>query len=277
MIDERMEEQASLYVLGALTPEETQTFETTLRSDAELQGLVAKLHGAAEALARTVPRLIPPPALKQRILAEIEKEEHRHKVVPLPHPTPGGLPVWLSWALAACLAVFAGVLWKRGQNWQAETAALEAKLASTVQLEAQARQQARDLQRQLGSLQTELAALQDKYNVSQMRVAILTSLLQDSPKSVAVSVWDNTKQEGVFVGENLKTLPADKDYQLWVLDPRNQNPIDAGVFTIDDKGRVRYPFKAKAQVQVPEKFAVTIEPKGGAARPTLNQMVLIGL
>jgi anti-sigma-K factor RskA len=277
MIDERMEEQASLYVLGALPPEETQTFETTLRSDAELQGLVADLHGAAEALARTVPRLTPPRELKQRILAGIEREGHQSKIVPLSPPSSGGWPVWLSWAVAACLAVFAGVLWKRGEKWQAETAALEVKLASTVQLEAQARQRAEDLQRQLGALQTELATLQDKYNVSQMRVAILTSLLQDSPKSVAVSVWDNTKQEGVFVGENLKTLPADKDYQLWVLDPRNPNPINAGVFRADDKGRVRYPFKAKAAVQVPEKFAVTIEAKGGVASPTLDQMVLIGL
>ena len=46
MIDERMEEQASLYVLGVLTPTEQQAFETALAKSAELQQLVAALHAA---------------------------------------------------------------------------------------------------------------------------------------------------------------------------------------------------------------------------------------
>ncbi len=43
MIEERMEEQASLYVLGVLTPEETRVFEEALGRDAELQQFVATL------------------------------------------------------------------------------------------------------------------------------------------------------------------------------------------------------------------------------------------
>ena len=34
MIEERMEEQASLYVLGAMAPEETRAFEAVLGRDA---------------------------------------------------------------------------------------------------------------------------------------------------------------------------------------------------------------------------------------------------
>jgi anti-sigma-K factor RskA len=32
------------------------------------------------------------------------------------------------------------------------------------------------------------------------------------------------------VVENIGLLPADKDYQLWVIDPKYPTPVSAGVF-----------------------------------------------
>ena len=100
MMDERREEQASLYVLGALPPGETAAFEAELGRDAELQQFVEALRVSQDALAGAVPRVNPPPALKQKILDRIEARE---KVVAMPETSPqvGSKVAWFPWALAA--------------------------------------------------------------------------------------------------------------------------------------------------------------------------------
>ncbi len=108
-----------------------------------------------------------------------------------------------------------------------------------------------------------------------MRIAMLGSLLEGSPKAIAVSLWDAERQDGVLVVQNLAPQPADKDYQLWVIDPQHGAPVDAGVFNVDEKGNVRFRFKPKASVKSADKFAVTLEKKGGVPAPQ-GRMVLAG-
>jgi anti-sigma factor RsiW len=55
MIDERLEEQASLHVLGALSDTEAREFKQKLRADPELQEYVARLSTATSALAGALP------------------------------------------------------------------------------------------------------------------------------------------------------------------------------------------------------------------------------
>jgi anti-sigma-K factor RskA len=72
----------------------------------------------------------------------------------------------------------------------------------------------------------------------------------------------------------LKSLSSDRDYQLWVLDGGTV-PVDAGVIHVDGKGGARVEFKAKQPIKAAGAFAVTEEIKGGAASPTLKNMVLV--
>jgi hypothetical protein len=72
MINEQREEQASLYVLGALTGAEQRGFEAELRRDAELRELVQGLRRAAELLALSVPAVAPPPGLRDKVLQRID-------------------------------------------------------------------------------------------------------------------------------------------------------------------------------------------------------------
>jgi anti-sigma-K factor RskA len=101
---------------------------------------------------------------------------------------------------------------------------------------------------------------------------MLNSLVADEPKTVAVTLWDNQRQDGVFVVQNLKALPADKDYELWVID--GQNPVAAGVFHMDESGTIRMDFKPSRSIKTAGQFAVTEEVKGGVASPTIKNMVL---
>jgi anti-sigma factor ChrR (cupin superfamily) len=71
MISEQHQDQASLYVLGALTPEEHRAFESELRKNREFRDLVFELQRATGLVAKSVPQVTLPPHLKKKILERI--------------------------------------------------------------------------------------------------------------------------------------------------------------------------------------------------------------
>jgi len=297
MIDERMEEQASLHVLGALSETEAREFKKAMAADPELQAYVARLSVATGALAGAVPLTEPPPQLRAKILAQVAPKQ---KMVTLPERKISW--VWrLATGLAAAACVVAvmvslqnnqlhskvGVQANEIDRLNAFATTLEAMTNSLQQtvgqlhltLEAQTKQLsdlnqlAQSLEAATNDLQQTVVALQETNRLANLKIAMLNSLVSDAPKTVAVSLWDEAKQEGVFVVQNLKQLPEDKDYQLWVLD-NGTTPVDAGVFHVDANGGVRVDFKTKLPIKVAGKFAVTTEAKGGVASPTLSNLVL---
>jgi hypothetical protein len=73
----------------------------------------------------------------------------------------------------------------------------------------------------------------------------------------------------VFVGNNLKPIPADKTYELWVIPADGKAPIPAGLFRPDDHGSASVVLP-KLPEGVPAKaFGVTIENAQGSATPTM--------
>jgi hypothetical protein len=71
MISEQLQDQASLYVLGALSPEEHDTFESELRQNGELRALVFELQRTAGMVVKSVPQAKIPPQLKANIFERI--------------------------------------------------------------------------------------------------------------------------------------------------------------------------------------------------------------
>jgi len=262
MMDERMEEQASLHVLGALSPAEAYEFKQALKADPELQACVARLNTVTGALAGAVPLTEPPPQLRAKILAQATPPQ---KIITLP-ARKSGFALWLPWSLAAGLAILCVLLSAQDSRLQKAVGSQARQLSDLNQL-------ARSLQAATNNLQQSVLALQETNRLEHLRIAMLNSLLSDAPKAVAVSLWDNSKQEGVFVVQNLKPLPADRDYQLWVLE-NGTTPVDAGVFRVDANGAVRLDFKARVPIKIAGRFAVTEETRGGAASPTIKNMVL---
>ena len=70
-MNEQLEEQAALYVLGLLEGEEAAAFELRLHSESELRGLVDQLDAAAAAVAHSAPLRALPPELRDRVLAQV--------------------------------------------------------------------------------------------------------------------------------------------------------------------------------------------------------------
>ena len=75
MISDLQEEQASLYVLGALTASELRAFESELRDHAELRELVHSLQRTAGLIAKATPAVVLPPGLKEKVLRRIEQTQ----------------------------------------------------------------------------------------------------------------------------------------------------------------------------------------------------------
>jgi anti-sigma-K factor RskA len=262
MMDERLEEQAALHVLGALNDTEAVEFKRKLHADPELQSYVARLSTATGAIAGAVPSVEPPPQLRAKILGEVAPNQ---KTVALPDRK-SGLLVWLPWGLATGFAALCVIL-----NVQ------DSQLRKTIGAQAQQindlNQLAQSLQSETNSLQETVLALQETNRLSGLKIAMLNSLLADAPKAVAVSLWDNEKQDGVLVAQNLRALPADRDYELWVMD-ENQIPVAAGVFHIEAGGTIRMDFKPGHAIKAAGKFCVTEEAKGGVSSPTLKNLIL---
>jgi anti-sigma-K factor RskA len=261
MIDERMEEQAALHVLGALSEAEAREFKKKLQADPELQEYVSRLSVATGAFAGATPMVEPPPQLRAKILAQVEPSQ---KVLTLPERKPGLLS-WLPWVFAAGVAMLCFVFLV--QNGQLRnTIGQQAKRIDDLNLLAQS------LQAATNTLNQTVLALQETNRLANLRIAMLNSLVPDAPKAVAVSLWDSEKQNGVFVAQNLKALPADRDYELWVID--GNKPVASGVFHVGESGAIRVDFKPSQLIKVASVFAVTEEVKGGVASPTLKNMVL---
>ena len=264
MIDERMQEQASLHVLGALTPQEAAEFKKAMHADPELKAFVSRLSTATGAIAGTAPVVEPPPQLRAKVLAQIAPPQ---KLVTLPAPILGWR-IWIPWALTACLAVVCLLLLQQDSQLSKQVGAQEEQINNLNQL-------ALSLQSATNDLQQTVLALTETNRLANLKITMLNSQLSDAPKAVGVTLWDAAQQDGVFVVQNLKELPANRDYQLWVLENGTQ-PVDAGVFQVNDEGTGRLDFKTKQIIKVAGKFAVTEEIKGGVSSPTLKNLVLIG-
>jgi len=220
MIDEQTQETASLYALGLLSPEEKLSFDAQMQADEDLVRLVQELEEGAASLALAAPAMVPPAAMKERILSQIRSDSK--KIIPFPKAS-----AWVPWAVAASFAIAASYL-----------------LVDR------------------GHLQNEIGQLEQRVELSQIRVATLTSLLKDAPGSVAAVAWDEHNQKGLLDVRNLPPLEEGQDYQLWIVDPSYKQPVSAGILRVRD-GVARAEFRPEQPVASADKFAISVEKKGG--------------
>ena len=265
MIDERTEELASLYALDLLEGAELAAFEATLAQDAAVRALVRELGEAAASLSLAAPAAAPPDWLKSRLfvsLAEKSRAEDRRS-------SPFARLAWIPWAIAAGLALTSAWFAQLYFSQKSESIA-QHEQATLAQLEMQGVQNQLEVEhilasRQLADLQEQIKTNSDPSN---LEIAKLVSLLGNSSQARAIAVWNQATQQGVLTVEKLPALAADKDYQLWVIDPKYPDPVSGGVFTVDARtGTARLAFHPGQRIATAAKFAVSCERKGGRPKP----------
>lgn len=273
MSDENHQELAALYALGLLEGTERFAFEAQLMARADLRSMVAEFEGTAITLAAAVPQVTPPPSLKASILAS----------VPAP-PTPEPVPVprqavfrpFLPWAAAAGLAIASVWFGVRSSALQAqnESLASERDLADIARKIAESRLAERTLiaEHMVNDLGARLRRSED---LTRLHVAALASLLQENAEARAIAVWDNDQQRGLLTVEHLPTVAADRDYQIWLIDPQYPIPVDGGVFRPGIDGKATIPFSGGKPIRTVSAFAISLEKKGGVPKAE-GPMVLMG-
>jgi anti-sigma-K factor RskA len=114
---ERFQDTAGTYVLGALPDDEKDAFEAHLASCPACRAEAEELSVAVEALPVSAPAMKPPPALKARIMAEVEREAALLASASEPRAEQAPRRRWswrLSWpsgavAALACAALLVGL------------------------------------------------------------------------------------------------------------------------------------------------------------------------
>ncbi len=170
------------------------------------------------------------------------------------------------WAIAASVALLLSLaanalLYSRWQQTSTELVAAQnsqARFAQTSQV----------MERRLSSTQEQLHILRSPQEYKM--VALAGTPAHPTAKA---RVLYNVAAHRVYVDvQQLPSLPAGKQYQLWALD--KGKPVDAGVLAANTAaGDSIQQMKDIASAQA---FAMTVEPAGGSAGPTLNTMTVIG-
>jgi anti-sigma-K factor RskA len=246
MIDETLEESASLYALGLLSSEDAAHFETQSRRDPELLSLVRELQDSAARLAHLAPPKEPPARVRSELLAAIQGRKAATQ--------PAGSMRWLPWAIAAGFALLAGFLGFDRQRLAGLVAELRGKDAVAQQ---------------------EIEALRKQDELSKLRIATLAALPGNAADSAGSVAWDGEKQRGIITLQKLPPPGPAQDYQLWVIDSHYAQPVSGGVVHVDERGNARLTFTVDMPIRVADKFAVSRERKGGVASRE-GPIVLLG-
>jgi anti-sigma-K factor RskA len=297
---ERHEDLAALAALDLLTTAEQAEFTAALAHHLELATLAASLRSTAAELAHIAPVAEPPADLKIRLLNTIALQANSARATLAQGPRSAILPfpTWIGFATAACFACLAAYFAQAYFNESALSSAfrdqqtladlslrstknqLAAERLITQRELADAEKRANDSAALITTLESRLAETKQQLlaqgTLADYKIAMLASLLGTSPQAGAVAVWNPASQEGVLTVQKLPALAADKDYQLWVVDPQYSIPVDGGVFKVDPTtGEGRLIFHPNRPVQTVAKFAVSLERKGGVPKAE-GPMVLIG-
>ncbi len=263
------------YVLGELDDATRRAVESRLRTDVAFAAEVGAME-AAVALAvqaETAPAKAPP-HLRTQVMALTESaapvtatRPDNHAVFPFWN--------WLGWGVAAALAVALVVTGQRLDRRTAEAESLQGELiAARDRLETITTELTTAVTEQ-GELVRRIAALESRRSLDQLRIAALSSQLEQA-NAYGVAVFDPESDEGVIEVINLPPIDGEtQDYQLWVVDPQYPNPVDGGVIEIDDEGHTRVRFQARQPVSEVAAFAVSLERKGGVPVAE-GPMILVG-
>jgi anti-sigma-K factor RskA len=173
------------------------------------------------------------------------------------------IAAWTGWAIAAGVAIVAGLQFHQHQVLQATLNDTNAKLTQSAAATSKAEQ-----------------VLQTLTNEGAMQITMRIPPPDGVPQSKLPeghAAYDAAKGSLVFVASNMLPVPQDKTYELWVLpQSAGEAPVPAGTFRPDQNGNASVVMPEIPKGVTAKGFGVTIEDAGGAKAPTLP-IVLVGL
>lgn len=248
----QFDEDFDLYALGALDLEEKQALESHLRQCAECSARLAEANARIALLALAAPPESVPGAVKERLLRQVRAEVSKAR--------PTGIPAYFRWLVPALAAAALALL----------VLAVQLKLRNDALMQTQygLQSEARVLRQET---ERERAVLEVLTSSDTVKVTLVSGAARPAPEGKA---FYHPRKGLLFYASNLPVPPSDRTYQLWLV-PAQGNPIDAGVFKVDDLGNGQVLLPKLPPGVSAKAFAVTLEPSGGVPQPT-GPKVLIG-
>jgi anti-sigma-K factor RskA len=256
------------YALGSLSDQERAEVEANLSRYPELKAELQTIEEAQEAfLLRSA--ITPPGRVKERIMREIDfpsptamAETHtttqEARVVPISDES----VKWWKAATAAsiAIAVLASYL---AFNYKGELNQTRERLDNLIAQNQQMAQDYNIVNQRLDQIENTIKIID---NPSYKRVIMKGT--EAAPNALASIYWNESSSEVYLSIQQLRDLSQDQQFQLWAI--VDGKPVDAGIFNTT-AGLIKMKDIHRASA-----FAVTIEPKGGSASPTLSSMQVIG-
>jgi anti-sigma-K factor RskA len=293
------EDDLALFALQLFNEDDQKPVVAHLEECEECRVKVAEVQGDLVAYAMTAETHSPPAAARERLLKQVQREK---KLVPLaslvstdrsllPQPqqaagepmlasrnsllfadhieepstkSAAGAIAWAGWAVAAGIAVFAGLQFHQREKMQETVSSLTAKLNKVPAPDPDAAR-AQDAMKTL----TGIGAVQVALHLPP------PSGVKPPPQPEGHVAYVAETGAMVFIADHLKPLPEYKTYELWVLPANGHDPIAAGIFKPDANGSANVIMPNLPKGVPASGFGVTIEDDGGSKTPT-KPIVLVG-
>ncbi|RZU42371.1 anti-sigma factor domain-containing protein [Edaphobacter modestus] len=256
-----VQEDLALYAMASLRGEDLTAVSAHLQSCAECREELKAVASDLTALGMSVDQQPVPEGARQHFMDSIRADvrpDSTARTVPaiISFAKRPAKTAWVPWAIAAALAVGAA-----GLSVKVNT--LREQLREQSLLAVRSTEENVHSQRVLNLL---MAPSAQRATLTATKTAVV-------PTGHAIYLAD--RGELIFQGSNLKSLPADKAYELWVIPANGSAPIPAGVFR-PDKGGDASVVMPPLPPGIPAKaFAVTIERAEGSSMP-MGPAVLSG-
>ena len=233
MTHRQVEELAGAFALGALDPDDDAAMRAHMADCREEHPEVESALGAGMVMAESLEPAGPSAALRDRLMATIERTPQTHRQ-PVAAPPPSSRHGWLDWLsprVARPLAVAAVAVVIAIGAWNVS------------------------LQSQLGQRDAALRAVANAISGGEVAFRVTG----DAGRGYVV---DTPGEGAALVVADLRALPADRLYELWLIDAGG-TPVAVGTFTSTDGEVAVVPLERDLTGYAV--FAVTVEAERSVA------------
>lgn len=248
-----------LYVYGTLSEAESAEVSRLVALHPELKAEVEQIETALQQL--TSAAAPSTPSSFKSIRSKIQLKEEKD-VIPLSRKR---IPIaaYLGWAAAVLLLIVIGYQFSEGQK-------LEDKI-TTLEREQLLQQGKTDMtEEELAKANELLDVLRDKDIIS-----VPLGAQEIAPEAYASIYWNKDTEKAYVDVRGLPNPPEGKVYQLWSLTLDPLTPTSMAVLDqYDTNGAQLFEVDNPNASQA---FGITLEPEGGSASPTLEQLYVLGV
>jgi anti-sigma-K factor RskA len=252
------QDDLALYAMQALTPEEERSAQAHLEACAYCRAGLLEAMADVSLVGLSAEQHAPPDGAHERLMARVANTRQETApgprpvaVMPAPEkPHAGSGLGWLGWAVAAAMLAVAAYLGYSNHQLQRQLSQDRGQIA------------------RLAAGADRAEALTEALTSPDAKQVTLTET-KGPAKPVGHATYLSKRGTLIFVASNLRPVPANKTYELWLIPANGKAPMPAGLFRPDASGGASVVMPMLPEGVEAKAFGVTIEDAQGSPTPTL--------